>query len=265
MSAITFSFENTQVRTLGTSDIPLFVATDIASALGYQRARDAVSQHVDAEDIVKQEIVDSLGRKQLVNCVNESGMYALIFGSKLDSAKRFKRWVTAEVLPAIRKTGRYDASATLSTEEQYEIRKAVKNRAKNSTIHYQTIYNALYDYFKVASYKDLTKAQFDPAITFIQTCEIKPQLPEPTLPEGAFVLDRDEAEGLRDFIYVWRYLFRPELEAFGAFLKVVKAPKAGRFYEAVHDFNTGYFEDVLTRHGYSIKETPYYKSLAGLR
>ena len=149
-----FSFENNAVRTLGAPESPLFVAVDICSSLGYANSSKAIKDHVDPEDLIKSEIIDKLGRAQAVNCVNESGLYALIFGSKLESAKRFKRWVTSEVLPAIRKNGHYEvstASNTLSSEEQYEIRKAVKSRAKNSSIHYQTIYNALYDYFKIAS------------------------------------------------------------------------------------------------------------------
>lgn len=153
MQALSFSFENNAVRTLGTADLPLFVAIDVATALGYKNTKDAVLRHVDSDDLIKSEIADKLNRIQTVNCVNESGLYALIFGSKLESAKRFKRWVTSEVLPAIRKNGHYEvatASNTLSSEEQYEIRKAVKSRAKNSSIHYQTIYNALYDYFKIA-------------------------------------------------------------------------------------------------------------------
>lgn len=103
MSAIAiFSFENSQVRTTGTAENPLFVAVDIATVLGYSNARKAVYAHVDEEDRLKA-IVETEGGKQEVVCVNESGLYALIFGSKLESAKRFKRWVTNEVLPAIRK------------------------------------------------------------------------------------------------------------------------------------------------------------------
>lgn len=101
-----FSFEKFSVRTLGTAETPLFVAIDVAAALGYQRARDAVSQHCDPDDIIKAEI-GTKGGRQTVNCVNESGLYALIFGSQLESAKRFKRWITSEVLPALRKTGSY--------------------------------------------------------------------------------------------------------------------------------------------------------------
>ena len=108
-----FSFENAQVRALGTPDLPLFVAVDAAGALGYKDKTNAIKQHVDPEDIIKSEI-ETNGGRQTVNCVNESGLYALIFGSKLESAKRFKRWVTSEVLPAIRKTGRYEAQETIT-------------------------------------------------------------------------------------------------------------------------------------------------------
>ena len=89
MQALSFSFENNAVRTLGTADLPLFVAIDVATALGYKNTKDAVLRHVDSDDLIKSEIADKLNRIQTVNCVNESGLYALIFGSKLESAKRF--------------------------------------------------------------------------------------------------------------------------------------------------------------------------------
>lgn len=276
---VCFSFENSKVRTLGTPDLPLFVAIDVASALGFQKPSNAVSQHIDTEDLIKQEITDKLGRAQTVNCVNESGLYALIFGSKLESAKRFKRWVTSEVLPAIRKTGRYEAPTTLTTEELYEIRKAVKSRAKNCSIHYQTIYNALYDYFKIASYKDLTPAQYASAMTFIQTCELKPQLPAQTiheshrddggcphcglhpLPTGSIVLSAREAENLRTFVYYWRYLFREDLETVLKLMRLLQSPFAPRFYEAVTSMNLGSIEALLERNGYSVKQLSCYRAL----
>jgi prophage antirepressor-like protein len=68
-----------------------------------------LGDHVDEDDLTKREVIDSLGRAQLTNHVNESGLYALILSSTLPSAKVFKRWVTSEVLPAIRKTGKYAA------------------------------------------------------------------------------------------------------------------------------------------------------------
>lgn len=255
-----FSFENAQVRALGTPDLPLFVAVDAAGALGYKDKTNAIKQHVDPEDLIKSEI-ETKGGRQTVNCVNESGLYALIFGSKLESAKRFKRWVTSEVLPTIRKTGRYEASATLTTEEMYEIRKAVKTRAKNSSIHYQTIYNALYDSFKIASYKDLTREQLQAALSFIQTCELKPQLPAQTIPEGALVLSSREAETLRDFVYYWRYLFREDLSTVLNLMRLLQSPLAPRFYEAVTSMNLGSIENMLDRHGYSVRQLSCYRAL----
>jgi len=72
----------------------------------------AIKSHVDADDLQKLEVIDNLGRTQRANHVNESGLYALILGSTKDAAKRFKRWVTGEVLPAIRKTGTYSVPGT---------------------------------------------------------------------------------------------------------------------------------------------------------
>lgn len=266
MSAITcFSFENAQVRALGTPELPLFVANDVAKALGFKDSTNAVKQHVDREDLIKVEITDSLGRTQTANAVNESGLYALIFGSKLDTAKRFKRWVTSEVLPAIRKNGHYEvatASNTLSSEEQYEIRKAVKSRAKNSSIHYQTIYNALYDYFKIASYKDLRHDQMKAALALIETCTLKPQLPAPTIPEGSIVIDEAMAEKIVVFIYYWRYLFRDDLNLFLALLRRVKSPLAAHFWEAVNDLGLGFMEDALAKQGYSVKDLSCYQHWA---
>lgn len=263
MSIIAFSFENTSVRTLGTPEAPLFVAIDICKALSHSNPRKAIADLVDPEDIVKAEI-DTAGGKQTVNCVTESGLYALIFGSKLDTAKRFKRWVTSEVLPAIRRTGRYETaqSAQISTSEQYEIRKAIKARAKNSSVHYQTVYNALYDYFKIASYKDLRHDQMKAALALIETCTLKPQLSAPAIPEGSIVIDEAMAEKIVVFIYYWRYLFRDDLNLFLALLRRVKSPLAAHFWEAVNDLGLGFMEDALAKQGYSVKDLSCYQHWA---
>lgn len=106
-------FENSEfgkVRTVVINDEPWFVGKDVAVALGYANARDAIATHVEDEDKVQGDgvaIRDSIGREQHPVVINESGVYALIFGSKLDSAKRFKHWITSEVLPSIRKHGAY--------------------------------------------------------------------------------------------------------------------------------------------------------------
>lgn len=97
------------VRTLVINNEPWFVGKDVAEVLGYAKARNAIAQHVDEDDALKQGITDSLGRRQETTFINESGLYSLILSSKLPSAKKFKRWVTSEVLPALRKTGQYQA------------------------------------------------------------------------------------------------------------------------------------------------------------
>ena len=262
MSAITcFSFENAQVRALGTPELPLFVANDVAKALGFKDSTNAVKQHVDREDLIKVEITDSLGRTQTANAVNESGLYALIFGSKLDTAKRFKRWVTSEVLPAIHRTGRYETnqSALITTTDQYEIRKAIKARAKNSSVHYQTVYNALYDYFKIASYKDLRHDQMKAALTLIETCTLKPQLPAPTLAEGSVILSAQEAEALLTFIYYVRFLFADVFGKLDGLLRIVDSPLAGSFWDAFHEVSWGRILEILAKHGHDINDMPCYQ------
>lgn len=93
---------------------PWFVGKDVATALGYSNPRKAIADHVDSEDkgVTK---CDTLGGIQELTIINESGVYALIFGCKLESAKRFKHWVTSDVLPSIRKTGSY----TMHQQAQY--------------------------------------------------------------------------------------------------------------------------------------------------
>lgn len=115
-----------KVRTAGNPNEPWFCAADICQALGYANGRDAVAKHVDTPDVAKRDIGVQTGMKSdgtpsyqtmSVSFVNESGLYALIFGSKLPNAKAFKRWVTSEVLPTIRKTGTFSANVPQSFSE----------------------------------------------------------------------------------------------------------------------------------------------------
>jgi prophage antirepressor-like protein len=107
-----------EVRTIkGENNTPWFVGNDVAKALGYKNFRDALSRHVDEEDkgVVKH---DTLGGSQNLAIINESGLYSLVLSSKLPQAKAFKRWVTSEVLPAIRKDGGYIATKADDTPEE---------------------------------------------------------------------------------------------------------------------------------------------------
>ncbi|MGL3831593.1 BRO family protein [Staphylococcus aureus] len=104
----TFNFEELPVRTLEVDGEPYFVGSDIAKILGYQKPQNAIATHVDLEDKTTT-LIQGTGSNYKSNAViiNESGLYSLIFSSKLENAKRFKRWVTSEVLPTLRKTGAY--------------------------------------------------------------------------------------------------------------------------------------------------------------
>lgn len=101
-----FNFEELSVRTMNIDGEPYFVGKDVAEILGYKKTANAINKRVDDEDkgVTK---LGTPGGVQDVTIINESGLYSLIFSSKLESAKRFKRWVTSEVLPAIRKHGLY--------------------------------------------------------------------------------------------------------------------------------------------------------------
>ena len=114
-------FNNTEfgeIRSMTINGEPWFVGKDIAAALGYKESAKAIREHIDDED-KGVSVLDTPGGKQNTVIINESGMYSLILSSKLEGAKRFKRWVTSEILPSIRKTGAY---ATDSAAAEYKAR-----------------------------------------------------------------------------------------------------------------------------------------------
>ncbi|HCV1552238.1 TPA: ORF6C domain-containing protein [Staphylococcus aureus] len=128
----TFNFEELPVRTLEVDGEPYFIGKDVADILGYANGRDALSKHVDAEDKLTSQIATA-GQNRNVTIINESGLYSLIFSSKLENAKRFKCWVTSEVLPTLRKTGAYQVPSDpmqalrLMFEATEETKQEIKN------------------------------------------------------------------------------------------------------------------------------------------
>lgn len=127
-----FNYNASVVRTqVSENGEPLFCAADVCAALGYINSRKALADHVSLEDVTKRDTLTN-GGNQLLSYVNESGLYALIFGSKLESAMEFKRWVTSEVLPSIRKTGSYSTKQVKPTnqlEQQLEVAKFILDAA----------------------------------------------------------------------------------------------------------------------------------------
>ena len=156
-----------EIRTVQIKDDIWFVGKDVAQALGYSDTRKAVVMHVDEDDKTNCPITDSLGREQDTTVINESGVYALVFGSKLESAKRFKHWITSEVLPQIRKTGSYAVVKTptemlvLMAQEMDRQAKAVeevKEDVKRLESKIMTVPN---EYYTVAGYANLKGKRID--------------------------------------------------------------------------------------------------------
>lgn len=273
MSIVQFSFESSSIRTLGDAISPLFVAADVAAILGYGSTKDATRILDDDE---KQTVsIDTNGGKQSMTAVTESGLYAMIFKSKRPEAKRFRKWVTSEVLPAIRKTGRYEAQTTITPAEQRAIQREVAIRAHKTSSNYRTIYRAIKARYQIARYDQLPRTQLEDCLDFIKEVELDvPEVPHATrpdggcphcglhpIPAGSIVLSAREAENLRTFVYYWRYLFREDLSTVLNLMRLLQSPLAPRFYEAVTSMNLGSIEDMLDRHGYSVRQLSCYRAL----
>ena len=161
-----------EIRTVEIGGEPWFVGKDVAQALGYENPQKAIRDHVDEEDKkmgernVTPSITDTLGREQFPMYINESGIYALVFGSKLESAKRFKHWITSEVLPQIRKTGTYGPKSQLEIL-QMSINQLVEQEKKMhelesrlDQIEAKTITSPR-DYYTISGFASIRKQRVD--------------------------------------------------------------------------------------------------------
>ena len=143
-----------EIRTITKDNETYFVGKDIAKALGFTNPRDAIATHVFDED-KGVDTIDTLGGKQSMTVINESGVYALVFGSRLESAKRFKHWVTSEVLPTIRKTGSYQKQ--LSPQEMMRIQLGMLDDVSDRVSKLENTMNIDYGQQKVLN--DLVSAR----------------------------------------------------------------------------------------------------------
>lgn len=264
-NTLSFTFEDTSLTILGDILNPLFIAQQVCSILGFTNPWKAIKDHVDPEDVCKIEILDRLNRKQLVNCVNESGLYALIFGSKLPKAKQFKRWVTNEVLPAIRRAGRYEVPTgdTITNAQQVAIQQAVARRAKKTAVYYQTIYRAIKARYQIPRYTELKQSQFEDCLRFIEVVDLSvPEAPasEPTETERQrYVVDADFLKILQTFCYYQRYLLRKPLMQAMRVMQALDVPDASKLWDAVNDLNLVKLERSLDDLGFSVKDLDCYK------
>jgi len=200
-NVIPFSFEEREVRTLLIDDQPWFVAADVASALNYRMAAD-MSRNLDDDERGTQ-IVRTPSGDQEMTTINESGLYSAILRSRKAEAKRFKKWVTAEVLPAIRKHGRYEdrsnqmftlVGQTIGTDGFHclgailngKVRHLPAPARKRATMH---VWSQVHKAFSVVSAQDIPAEQMDSARNFIAAYAIegewlgkeKPAAPKPPL------------------------------------------------------------------------------------
>lgn len=268
-NTLSFTFEDTSLTILGDILNPLFIAQQVCSILGFTNPWKAIKDHVDPEDVCKIEILDRLNRKQLVNCVNESGLYALIFGSKLPKAKQFKRWVTNEVLPAIRRAGRYEVPTgdTITNAQQVAIQQAVARRAKKTAVYYQTIYRAIKARYQIPRYTELKQSQFEDCLRFIETVDLSvPEVPasEPTETEKPqrYVVYADFLKTLQVFCYYQRYLFRKPLMQAMRVMQALDVPDASKLWDVVNNLNFVELERSLDDLGFSVKDLDCYKHWA---
>ena len=192
--------------------------------------------------------------------LTKAGFTFLAMGFTGEKADKFK-WAYIDAFNRMEEALRAptEQSALITTTEQYEIRKAIKSRAKNSSVHYQTVYNALYDYFKIASYKDLRHDQMKAALALIETCTLKPQLPAPTLAEGSIILSAQEAEALLTFIYYARFLFLNVFSKIYGILRIMDSPFAGKFWDAFNEVPWWRILDILAKHGHDINDMQCYQ------
>lgn len=190
----TFTFETNSIRTFAINDDPWFVAKDICDALNISNARDAIAKLDDDEkttvgltDTLRNNTVgltDSIGNQvQSINLVSESGMYTLILRCR-DAVKkgsvphRFRKWVTAEVLPAIRKTGKYEVAQT-TVEERTGLRDAVNFLVSKRGLLYSDAYNLVHQRFNVKSIEDLSLEQLPQAVEYVHKIALEGELIAP--------------------------------------------------------------------------------------
>lgn len=148
------------------------------------------------------------------------------------------------------------AADTIDAAQQLAIRNAVAHRAKTTSAHYRTIYNALYDAFQVPRYTELKAADFDDAIRFIEAYAL-PQLAAPA--ERRIVLTESEAQHFLSVAYQLKYLFREPYKKFFAFLDAVNSPMSGTFWDAFNDMSVDIMAGALERNGMRIEDLDCYR------
>lgn len=264
-----FTFEGCSIRVFGDFIKPLFVAADVCKALSIQNVTQALQSLAPFERSML-----NIGRQGNTNVVTESGLYTLILRCR-DAVKegtfayRFRVWVTNEVLPAIRRAGRYEVPTgdTITNAQQVAIQQAVARRAKKTAVYYQTIYRAIKARYQIPRYTELKQSQFEDCLRFIETVDLSvPEAPasEPTETEKPqrYVVYADFLRTMQVFCYYHRYLFRKPLMQAMRVMLALDVPDASKLWDAVNDLNLVKLERSLDDLGFSVKDLDCYKHWA---
>lgn len=267
-----FTFDGITLRVFGDTINPVFIAADICKAIGIKNPSDAIKSLAPFER--SKVVVDG----HELNAVNESGLYTLILRSREavkegTPAYRFRLKVTAEILPAIRKQGRYECPAqaqlpppTLTEQQAYAIMSKVAMRAKRDGVKFQTIYRALKARYQVTKYTHIPRDKFEDALEFIRTMNLNvpeaiPQTQPEPVPERRpkIVVSPTFCENMRNFIFIWNYLHRDHLMRFLKLLKDLRSPYAEGLSDAIRSLNMDIIEHSLADIGFPVKELDCYK------
>lgn len=162
-------FNTNAIRIVMKDDDPWFVAADVCAVLGIKNTSDALAKSLDSDE-KGVEIIYTLGGQQKLNVVNESGLYSLILRSNKPEARKFRKWVTAEVLPSIRKTGQYVMRIT--PEQKGELQRLIAQRFPEGKYR-PYAWSRFNNHFGIASYKDLPQRRFSEAVEYIKTMPLK--------------------------------------------------------------------------------------------
>ena len=199
----TFNFESNSIRTLAINNEPWFVAKDVCDAIGLTNSRMSLIALDEDEKGVS--LIYTPSGQQEMNIVNESGMYTLILRCR-DAVKkgsiphRFRKWVTAEVLPAIRKTGKYESKTTV--DDRTGLRNAVNMLVSKKGLIYSDAYHLIHQRFNVESIEDLTLEQLPQAVEYVHRIVLEGELITTPKKDECFNFEFTEYE-LQQLAWLW--------------------------------------------------------------
>lgn len=250
----TFNFESNSIRTLAIDNEPWFVAVDVCNALDIANSRDALLK-LDEDEKTTVGLTDSQAGNgaQSISIISESGMYTLILRCR-DAVKkgsvphRFRKWVTAEVLPAIRKTGKYESKTT--ADDRTGLRNAVNMLVSKKGLIYSDAYNLVHQYMNVERIEDIPAEKLQSAVEYVHRIVLEGELIATPKKDECFNFEFTEHE-LQQLVWAWFALLRgTELcQVLHPALKQIGSHYAAPVYDIAYEYrsNLRQAHNVLTR------------------